>query len=484
MTRRLLLTYLAITAIVLAVLEIPLGVTYSDREEQRLLSLIERDARVIADVVEDTLEGGTGVDPVAVVVEYARTINGRAVIVDTRGISVADSSAPNGPPRDFSTRPEIIAALNNTVATGLRSSQTLGADLIYVAIPVASGSNVFGAVRVSYPRSELDRRVRNNWIRLGALAIAVLAGVAAVGTLLARQVTRPVHRLRQTTARLATGDLGARTGFADDARTLAATPELAALAQDFDEMAERLESLVTSQRAFTADASHQLRTPLTALRLRLENLQADLAESLRADVVAGEDIEAVSDRVTDELEHALGETDRLQRLVDGLLMLARTATVTPPLTAIDVIPIAHDRVTTWEPLAIERGVRLTFSAPSGGLVDAVDGAIEQMLDNLLANAIEATPAGRGVHLQIVPGPARTSLLVSDEGPGMDADQLRRATDRFWRASDSAWDGTGLGLAIVDSLAKQCHGRLHLARNRVGGLDAVVELNTAGRPSGS
>jgi signal transduction histidine kinase len=200
--------------------------------------------------------------------------------------------------------------------------------------------------------------------------------------------------------------------------------------------------------------------------------------------VANEDIAVVNDRVTDELEHALGETDRLQRLVDGLLMLARTATVTPPIVTIDVVAVAHDRVITWESLAVERGVRLTFSPPPPVLVDAVDGAVEQMLDNLLANAIEATPAGRGVHLQIVPGPARTTMVVSDEGPGMDDEQLRRATDRFWRASDSAWDGTGLGLAIVDSLAKQCHGRLRLARNRVGGLDAVVELNTTGRPSGS
>lgn len=476
MTRRLLLTYLAITAMVLAVLEIPLGITYSNREEEQLLSAIERDARVIADAVEDSLERGVGPDPSAVASEYAETIDGRAVVVDVRGISVADSSAPDGPPRDFSTRPEIIAALNNTVATGLRSSQTLGADLIYVAVPVVSGNTVFGAVRVSYPRSELDQRVRNNWIRLGALALAVLAGVAAVGTLLARQVTRPVHRLRETTARLAGGDLGARTRLEDNSRSRGATPELVALAQDFDEMAERLESLVSSQRAFTADASHQLRTPLTALRLRLENLQADLAEPHGGDVAG-----AAGDRTNDELDQALEETDRLQRLVDGLLTLARSATVTPPIVTVDAAAIAQDRVTTWEALAVERGVGLSFEPSPPTLVDAVDGAIEQMLDNLLANAIEATPPGRDVHLRVIPGAARTVLLVSDEGPGMSDDQLRRATDRFWRASESAWDGTGLGLAIVDSLAKQSHGRLRLARNAVGGLDALIEFGTATHP---
>ena len=452
MTRRLLLTYLLITAAVLAVLEIPLAVTFKSREESRLLSAVERDARVIATQVEDLLEQGTGPDPVPVVLDYRDTIGGRAVVVDRNGRSVADSDNPVGPSRDFSTREEIAAALDGRVSAGIRRSETLGTRLIYVAVPVASSGQVHGAVRITYPASELDRRVRSNWLNLGVLAGSILVGVALAGWLLARGVTRPVARLRAATARLAAGDLDAR------ADSTTGPPEVRSLSRDFDDMAGRLSELVGAQQAFVADASHQLRSPLTALRLRLESLD-----------------EPADERDRDQLDAAIEETHRLQRLVDALLTLARADTTATPLVTVDAAELARERCLTWSPLAEERSIDLRYDGPATAAAVALDGAIEQILDNLVANALEASPDRTTITVHLTKGPTALTLTVDDQGPGMTDDELLRAKDRFWRAPDARSGGSGLGLAIIEQLARQSGGSLHLSRNGDGGLRATITI---------
>ena len=452
MTRRLILTYLLITAAVLAVLEIPLAVTFKSREESRFLSAVERDARVIATQVEERLEKGTGADPVSVALDYRDTIGGRAVVVDQKGRSVADSDHPEGPPEDFSTREEIAAALDGKVSAGIRRSETLGSRLIYVAVPVASSGQVDGAVRITYPASELDRRVRRNWTNLGLLAGSILIGVAVAGWLLARSVTRPVAQLRAATARLAAGDLDAR------ADSTTGPPEVRGLSSDFDDMAARLGELVGAQRAFVADASHQLRTPLTALRLRLESLD-----------------EPADDRDRDQLDAAIEETHRLQRLVDALLTLARADTSATPIVTVDAAAVARERCLTWSPLAEERSIDLRYAGSATAPAVAVEGALEQIVDNLVANALEASPDGTTITVDVGAGPTMVTLTVDDQGPGMTDDQLLRAKDRFWRSPDARPGGTGLGLAIIEQLARQSGGALHLSRNGDGGLRAMITL---------
>ena len=230
-----------------------------------------------------------------------RDTGGRIVVVDTAGVSVADSDNPNGVPRDFSTRPEIVAALDGQRTSGTRASETLGSSLLYVAVPVASGGSVHGAVRITYPTSAVDARIRSTWLRLGLLSIVVLALVAAVGVMFARGVTRPVRRLERASARLAGGDLAVRVD------TNEGPPELRGLAETFNTTAAHLAQLIDSQHRFVADASHQLRTPLTALRLRLETLAPHVAEPARP-----------------KLDAAIAETNRLGRLVHSLLVLARS----------------------------------------------------------------------------------------------------------------------------------------------------------------
>lgn len=454
MTRRLLLTYLTISVLGLAVLVIPLGRTFASREQDRLVFDIERDATVVASYAEDALEAGTSPDLGALLDGYAPGL-GRVIVVNTDGISVYDTANPDGPSRDFSTRPEIISALDGSRNDGIRPSETLGYDLMYVAVPVASGGIVHGAVRITYPTSTLDARITDTWLQLATLSTIVLLTVTAVGTMLARSVTKPVRQLRDAATELAAGDLARR------APTSSGAPELRELAVTFNHTADTLEDLVASQRRFVADASHQLRTPLTALRLRLENLEPDLPPPQRA-----------------ELDTAIAETDRLARIVEGLLTLARTNNTDAGLTPINLATVIADRHRLWEPQAATKHISLDVDTTTTAPVLAVSGAVDQILDNLIANALNASPPNSTITITTETDHDHQILHVTDEGPGLTASEQARAFDRFWRAPTNQKQGSGLGLAIVAELAAASHATPGLATSQTGGLDATIQFKTA------
>ncbi|MGH2684707.1 MAG: HAMP domain-containing protein, partial [Actinomycetota bacterium] len=273
MTRRLIAGYLTLTLFVLLVLEIPLGVTFARREREELTFRLEHDAVILATFVEDTLLTGDPDPLTARIDQYAADTDARVVVTGTDGIAVIDTDAPSDVRRSFASRPEFVDALHGEVATGTRHSDTLGLDLLYVAVPVAAGGVVRGALRLTYPTSEVDARIRRNWFVLAGVAAISLLAAAGVGMAVAGSVTRPLRRVERAATALGKGNLATR------APGDAGPPEVRSLAAAFNDMADRLEELVVSQDAFVADASHQLRTPLTALRLRLENLEAGGADT-------------------------------------------------------------------------------------------------------------------------------------------------------------------------------------------------------------
>lgn len=460
MTRRLLISYLALTLAVLLTLQVPLALGYADRLSSELQNDLQRDAFALAGLSEDTLEGTEQVDLQAVAEQYVERSDARVVIVDATGEVLADSSGLEEGKR-FDSREEFAAALAGQVATGERRSETLGTGLIYAAVPVASG-DVLGAVRITYSTDQLDGRVRSYWATLAAVGLVSLAAAAAVGVLFARWVVRPLDQVRAAAVRLGAGELSTRAPDAEG------PPEVRQLAGAFNTTAARLEELVTAQEQFVADASHQLRTPLTALRLRLEVTAA-----------AAEDGEPV----TDDVAAALTEVARLSRLVDGLLALARAERAEPGHGAerLDVAALLRGRAAAWEPLAAEHGVAVVV-APTEGDVPVVAGAerVHQVLDNLLANAVDASPDGAEVVLRCELVPGAVELHVVDHGPGLGEDDRAHAFDRFWRASPTAgaFGGSGLGLAIARKLAEADHATLELRAAPGGGVDAVARYPTA------
>jgi signal transduction histidine kinase len=454
-TRRLLLGYLLAAVVVLLVLEIPLGIFYQQREMGRLERDVERDATVLAGYYEEALEAGAGLNATAADA-YAQRTGVRVVVVDDAGVSLIDTAGPTG--RDFSTRPEIEKALRGDRAVGTRHSDTLKTDLLYVAVPASSAGDVHGAVRLTLDKQETNALVHGYWTALVGIAVVVLIAMSGIGWAIARSVTRPIRRLDDAAARFATGDL---TPSEPDP---AAPPEIAVLGDTMNTMARRLDRLLAEQREFVADASHQLRTPLTALRLRLENLQSAAATA--------EDEEA--------LGVAIDETNRLASLVADLLQLARAEESAAALT-VDLVELAADRVDTWSAVADAADVRLDFAAPGGPvLASSVRGGVEQILDNLIDNAVTVAPAGSAVSVTIVRGGRLHVLTVADDGPGLSDEDKARALDRFWRAKRSS-PGTGLGLPIAAALAKASGGSLDLRDSASGGLSVSVSL-PAGTPA--
>ena len=172
-----------------------------------------------------------------------------------------------------------------------------------------------------------------------------LTAAVLIAVLVSGAVTQRLRRLRQVAEQLADGDLSARA-------VPGGVAELDTLSRSFNSMARRIESLVTAQRGFAGDASHQLRTPLTALRLRIEQ--------------AGEDLDRDPEASRQVLDAALAEADRLQHLIDGLLMLARADGDQPPLARADLCAVVRERVEAWQPLAEES--RACRRRPDGGLL--------------------------------------------------------------------------------------------------------------------
>jgi signal transduction histidine kinase len=455
---------MTITVLVLVVLEVPLGFSFARSERRELENDVRHDAFTLAIRAEESLEQ-TPADASRLqdlADRYSDEIGGRVVIVDAAGELVADSEPPAGigerERRGFATRPEMAEALQGHESTGTRHSDTLGTDLLYVAVPVASGTSVHGAVRVTYPTSFVSDRIRRNWLFLGAVGGVVLVVVLLVSLLLARSVTRPLADMESAASRLGGGDLATRVPVPSG------PAEVRVLAEEFNATAAQLEELVGAQQAFVADASHQLRTPLAALRLRLENLE--------------EEVDGVA---VDDVEGARIEVQRLTRLVDGLLALARAEQAASAPVDVDVLEVVAGRRDAWAAFADERGVRIDTEVEPGVRARVTPGRLEQVLDNLLNNSLEVAPRQTAVTLSAHGVRDRVQLRVADAGPGMAEDEMARAFDRFWRSGSRSSDsGFGLGLAIVRQLVTAEGGRVELRKSGAGGLEVVVSLRAGSK----
>ncbi len=337
------------------------------------------------------------------------------------------------------------------------------ADWNDTALVVTVPASPHDAVRISYPTDEIDEEVWEIWAVRALLAGGILAVAAVLGAVAVRRLTRPLRDLHAMAGRLGDGDLTART-------PVTGPPEMRTLARTLNSGAERLEGLVTAQQVFVADASHQLRTPLTALRLSLDNI-AD-----------GVDDPAVRE----DVEQAASEVVRMTRLLNGLLALAR-ADATPGGTEPVCLPeLVEQRLAVWRPEAVERGIAFALTGAYGAapMIIAGPGHVEQVLDNVLCNALAVSPDGATIRVDVRASRDALAVEVHDEGPGMLPDEKARAFDRFWRGRGlTGQSGSGLGLAIVKQLVTDDGGSVVLDDAPTGGLCVRISWQPASAMSG-
>jgi signal transduction histidine kinase len=452
MTRRLVLSYLGLALLTLLVLEVPLAVLAARHEQEVAAAQVQAQASGLAAVASEDLEHGRIADLTAILGRYQSRTGQEVAIVNRAGHTVAAIGTDNDIDVVASARNPMRAALGGSV-TSFTSDE--GQPWVSAAVPVIADGRTLGAVVLGVAAAPTEARIHAIWLALAVLAAAVLVLTGLVGLLLARSLSRPLAQLQGAVARLGEGDLTARA----DADT--GPPEMRSVARQFNHMAARLSDLVDAQSRFVADASHQLRSPLTALRLRLENLQVDSAGP-----------------AADEVATAGREVQRLSRVVDGLLTLSRADSREPGRQPVRVQSIIQDRCDAWAALAAERQVELEAPPPAvrHPIPMLVPGDLDQILDNLLANALDASPEGGRIRVTLEDRhPGESQVHVIDQGPGMSEQDRRRAFDRFWQGPGSRGGHSGLGLAIVRQLALRNDTSIELRPAQPTGIDAVVSL---------
>lgn len=453
---RLVLSAAYLLLVVLIALEIPLAISVQRRSISEFGSIELGYAGLLSSRIADPVAQASALNtepphpgqslkgPVQEL--HAALPDVRILVVDIHRRVLYDSSGefPVDTVVDTSGRPELVSALRGEVRSEQRYSSTLGEDLLLVAVPVHEGTKLVGAVRLSEPLGQVRNRVHRTWLGLAGVGIVVLLVGLVVELILATSLARPVRRLEEAARHLGSGDLRAR-----------AAPEgpreVQGLARSFNEMAETLSTNLEAQRDFLAYASHQLRTPLTGLTLRLEAIRKG-----RGDPV-------------EQATRAQMEADRLASIVRDLLTLESASSVEPVGARIDLQEISRRTVERWSERAqrSEKSLTLRSGGPAWVWADADD--VEHVLDNLLDNAVQYAPPGTAITVETGALSDGGVLIVADDGPGIPPGDRAKVFERFYRGviGQHSGPGTGLGLSIVEQLVNRWGGEVRLADGRGG-----------------
>jgi signal transduction histidine kinase len=448
---RLVVAFTYVLVLVIVALAVPLALNLSKSVDAEVKNDARSQAQLLAAGASGRLNQPDQLK--RLVNRSAESLGGRVLVVDDRGRVLADSPGEASRGDRYGTRPEIRRALQGQPTQGERHSDLLGEDLLFTAVPVAVNGRAAGAVRVTQSVDAVKAEQRNDVLALaGVGAVALLLGLF-VAWLLAGSLAKPLRRLADTAGRVAHGDLDARA-------SLEGSTEQQEVAAAFNDMTARMASTLRGQRDFVANASHQLRTPLTGLRLRLE-----------AAALKSRDPE-----VERELAAAEHETERLARLLSELLILAGGGE-RPAAQPLDVAEIVQAACARWEGPAESSDHELQVEPGTPAVVAASAEDLAAILDNLAENALNYSPPGSTVTLTWTSDGETVRLAVLDEGPGLDPDESERVFQRFYRGSASrgGTSGTGLGLAVVEALAARWGGEVALTNRPEGGARAEVAL---------
>jgi signal transduction histidine kinase len=402
MQRRLLISMLSVAIVAVLALGIPLAFVLGRLQTDNVNEILLRDARNVADNLQERAAIGLPGGPLGAT-QVARHVPDRYVQIWRNGILLTTEGRP--PPRnDYRSQ---------TVSEGVFT------------------------VKVAADNADLTGNLTKELLLVGGVALLAVGVAVVLGLLYARRIVKPLQELAGAADRLGSGDsspLGRRYGI----------QELDRVAEGLDGSAQRINDLLSAERDFAVDASHQLRTPLTALSMRLEEMMA------AADY---------PDVVREEGAAALAQTERLADVVGQLLGRARrTATGAPTVASVD--EIVSQQVVEWEPAFRRLNRRLAVAGEKGLFAFATPGGASQVIATLLDNALSH---GAGT-VTIRTSRTRRSVVVEvrDEGSGVPAELAPRI---FERSVSGSPNGTGLGLALARTIAAADGGQVVLVRPR-------------------
>lgn len=417
---------LPLLTVLLAALEVPLAQNDAVKRTQDLFVKNLNEAQSYATRVEPFLATGAGSATIKLELRHFTEATGvKVAVFDKRRRQLL-------PARRAALSAATRAARDAVLAGPTPSPRTAWpwrpAPMI-VGVRIGNRDLLIGAIVLEVPTNQVRREVTARIAELAGAGLAVLLLTTLLGALpLARWVLRPVGALNAAAGRLAAGDLGAR------AAERGGPPELRGLARAFNQMADSLVAALQRQRAFVADASHQLRNPLATLRLRVEALAGKVDDGGERDV-----------------RLALSESDRLAGTIDRLLELARAEATAAERVDFDVVSLTAERLEAWAPALAATGNVVRVDAPAEAIGRSSPDAVMYALDVVLDNARKFAP-GAAIDLAIDVHDSGVELVVRDHGIGLAVADLGRVGERFWRSADHhGVPGTGLGLATARAL---------------------------------
>lgn len=456
MRRRLLITYLSLLGVVLVAFLVPLAITIASRETQGVFIDRVDDTSRFAAIAEPALRTSRVSALQAEISEYDKLYGIGVAIVEPDGVlRIASRSGID--PKTQPLKAAVNTALSGTRAPAQGIVWPWHTGPMVVAEPIGNSGAIEGVAVTVSPTGALRASIGQQWAALAAIGLVILLIGALIAVPFTRWLTRPLHELDEVTHAMSRGELTVRVH--DDT----GPPELRRFAGSFNAMADRLATLIERQRGFISYASHQLRTPLATVRLRVENL----GDSVPADAA-------------DDHRVALEEVDRLAEIFESLLAFARTGAERAELTVVDAGAIADARVVAWQARAAAAGTRLIRSGAETAPALAAGQTVDQVLDALIDNALKVR--ARTVEVSVCSDGRSADVWVRDDGPGMTDDELAHAMEPFWsNPTDRRAAGTGLGLAIAHALVTASGGTFNLFRADPHGLAARIRL-TATEPA--
>lgn len=444
------------TLLALIGLGLPLALSIEERVDLEVRGRADSNSRIVATGALRFIDDPRNPNLERLVRASAVTVNGRVIVTDRKGRVIGDSAAQPNIGANYSSRPEIREALAGRGTQEERHSETLDESILATAEPVRRGKEVVGAVRITQSIQAIESSVSQSLIGLGALALLVFAFALMMGWLLATRIARPITELEEAAASFASG------GSEGVEVPIEGSREQRSLALSFNEMTTRVERLLALQEEFVADASHQLRTPLTGVRLRLENLAEELNRGGRPD--------------PGEVGAALDELDRLSKIVDQLLVLSRAGEHDLPGEKLELAELVRETESRWTKALAKHRIGLVGlgdADPSPGSVFCARSDFEGAMDVLIENAAAYSPEGSLIEIRVGPG----EVSVLDRGQGLAEGEEEVIFERFSRgeAGVAVPGGSGLGLAIAREMMAPWDVTLNLGRREGGGTEATLSF---------
>ncbi|MBG0852050.1 HAMP domain-containing histidine kinase [Streptomyces spinoverrucosus] len=461
MRTRLLPLLIVLMAAVLLALGIPLAVSVAAAQQQKVVvDRIDDTAffAALAQFVTASPSGSRRTEPDERLETLRRELDSYHDVYGIRvGVFYADDTPmAHAPaewflPREGEVREAFDEALLSRRSDDPRQVWPWQDRRLVVASPVIRDGDVVAVVVTDSPTGQMRWRILYGWLVIAAGETAAMLLAVGAALRLTGWVLRPVRVLDATTHEIATGRLKSRVAVASG------PPELRRLARSFNEMVDNVEDVLEQQRAFVADASHQLRNPLAALLLRIELLALELPEG------------------NEEIASVQAEGKRLARVLDDLLDLALAEHAEADLQLADIGALAAERVAAWAPTARAKGVRLAGDCPpTTAWADPV--TLSSALDAVIDNAVKFTPEGECVEVTVASNGGTSTIVVADRGPGLTDEELTRVGDRFWRSGrHQNVKGSGLGLSITRALLAAAGGSIAYERHEPHGLKVTLTV---------